>query len=93
MPIQKRWSKPSKAKNAPEKPGVYEWANLKKEIVKIGEGGDLKQRLEGQMQSKPKDVKFIRLLETKAHEKLEKQMLEQFKKEHGKLPKYNERIG
>lgn len=93
MPIQKRWSKPPKANNAPEKPGVYELGNVKKEIVKIGEGGNLNERLRGQMPSLPKDVKFIRFLETKAHEKLEKQMLEQFKKEHGKLPKYNERIG
>ena len=93
MPIQKRWSRLPKAKIAPQKPGVYELANLKKEIVKIGEGGNLNERLRGQMPSLPKDVKFIRFLETKAHEKLEKQMLEQFKKEHGKLPKYNERIG
>ena len=93
MPIPKRWSKPTKAKSAPEKPGVYEWANVKKEIVKIGEGGNLNDRLRGQISSLPKDVKYIRLLPAKAHEKLEKQMLEQFKKEHGKLPKYNERIG
>lgn len=93
MPIQKRWSKLPKAKSAPPKPGVYELANPKKEIVKIGEGENLNERLRGQMPSLPKDIKFIRLLETKAHEKLEKQMLEQFKKEHGRLPKYNERIG
>lgn len=93
MPIQKRWSKLSKVKSAPPKAGVYELANLKKEIVKIGEGENLNERLRGQMPSLPKDVKFIRLLKTKAHEKLEKQMLEQFKKEHGRLPKYNERIG
>ena len=93
MPIPKRWSKPTKAKSAPEKPGVYEWANSKKEIVKIGEGENLNERLGEQMPSIPKDVKYIRLLETKVHEKLEQQMLEQFKKEHGKLPKYNERIG
>lgn len=93
MPIQKRWSKLSKTKSAPPKPGVYELANLKKEIVKIGEAENLNERLRGQMPSLPKDVKLIRLLETKAHEKLEKQMLEQYKKEYGKLPKYNERIG
>ena len=66
---------------------------MKKQIVKIGEGENLNERLRGQMPSLPKDVKYIRLLPTKAHEKLEKQMLEQFKKEHGRLPKYNERIG
>lgn len=93
MPIQKRWSKLSKAKIAPQKPGVYELGNAGKNIVKIGEGKKLKERLDQQMPSMPRDVKFIRFLETKAHEKLEKRMLEQFEKEHGRLPKYNERIG
>lgn len=93
MSIPKRWSKLSKAKSAPPKPGVYELANVKKQIVKIGEGENLNERLRGQIPSLPKDVKHIRLLPTKVHKKVEKQMLEQFKKEHGKLPKYNERIG
>ena len=93
MSIPKRWSKPSKAKIAPQKPGVYEWGNIRKKVVKIGKGENLNERLRGQMSSLPKDVKYIRLLPTKAHQKLEKQMLEQFKKKHGRLPKYNERIG
>ena len=93
MPIQKRWSKLPKVKNAPAKAGVYELGNVKKNIVKIGEGKKLKERLDQQMPSIPKDVKYVRWLQTKAHGKLEKQMLEQFKKEHGRLPKYNERIG
>lgn len=93
MPIPKRWSKLTKAKSAPEKPGVYEWANSKKEIVKIGEGESLQKRLAQQMPTKPKDVKLIRWQQTKKHEKLEKQMLDRFKEEHGRLPKYNERIG
>jgi len=93
MPIPKRWSKLSKVKSAPQKPGVYELGNAKKEIVKIGEGGKLKERLQGQMPSKPKDVKLIRWQEIRQHEKREKQMLEEFKKKHGRLPKYNEQIG
>ena len=93
MPIPKRWSKPTKSNSAPEKPGVYEWANAKKEIVKIGEGENLKRRLAPQMSAKPKDVKFIRWQEKRQHEKVEKQLLEEFKKRHGRLPKYNEQIG
>ena len=93
MSIQKRWSKPPKAKNAPEKPGVYEWGNSKGNILKIGRGDPLKDRLTEQMPSKPKDVTRIRWSPARNAEKLEKQMLEEFKKKHGRLPKYNERIG
>ncbi len=93
MPIQKRWSKLSKAKITPEKSGVYELGNAERNIVKIGEGKNLKERLDQQMPSIPKDGKFIRWQEIKQHEKREKQMLEKFKKKHGALPKYNERIG
>ena len=64
-----------------------------KKVVKIGEGENLNKRLRRQMPSLPQDVKFIRFLEAKAHEKLEKKMLKQFEKEHGKLPKHNEQIG
>jgi len=93
MPIPKRWSKLSKVENAPKKPGVYELGNREKTIVKIGEGKKLKERLSQQMPSIPKDVKFIRWQEIKQHEKREKQMLEEFKEKHGRLPKYNEQIG
>lgn len=93
MSIPKRWSRLPKAKLAPQKPGVYELGNTKKKVVKIGEGKNLNRRLGEQIPSMPKDVKFIRILETKRHEKLEEQMLEEFKKKHGTLPKYNERVG
>jgi len=93
MTIQKRWSKPSKAKNAPEKSGVYEFGNSQGTVLKIGEGDNLKERIMKQVPSKPKDVTRIRWLPARNAEKLEKQMLEEFKEKHGRLPKYNERIG
>jgi len=93
MPIPKRWSKPPKAKSAPEKPGVYEFGDSQGNILKIGEGDDLRDRITQQMPNKPKDVTRIRWREAKQNEKLEQKMLEEFQKEHGKLPKYNKRIG
>lgn len=93
MSIRKRWSKPSKAKNAPEKSGVYEFGSTRGGILKIGKGDNLQDRITQQMPSKPKDVTRIRWLQARQNEKLEKQMLEQYKKKHGRLPKYNERIG
>lgn len=93
MSIRKRWSRPSKVKNAPKTSGIYEFGNSQGTILKIGKGDNLKDRLTKQMSSKPKDVTRIRWLQARQNEKLEEQMLTEFKKKHGRLPKYNERIG
>lgn len=70
MPIAKRWSKPSKANKAPPKSGVYEFGDAKGEVIKIGEGGDLSDRIPSALAEAGRQVKGIRWQEAKRGKKL-----------------------
>lgn len=92
MSISKRWSKPSKVNKAPPKPGVYEFADKRGKITKIGEGSNLNERMPSSLAEAGRQVKAIRWKEARNHKALELKMLEAFKEKYGKLPKLNKRM-
>lgn len=100
MPIQKRWSKFTKAKisSVPEEEGVYELGDAKGEVVDIGSGESeqgIKSRLEDKKNTRPSTVKKFRYKLTAPSQdpkEEERKLGEAFKRKHGKLPRLQKRL-
>ena len=95
MPIKKRWSKltPDNLGNVPDKPGVYELGNKKKQIIDIGGSDDsVKSRLQGKQ---PPSAKFFRYKAAKPSQsgiKMEAEEGAKFKEQQGGKPKHTRRL-
>ncbi|MCW3985074.1 MAG: hypothetical protein NWE91_01500 [Candidatus Bathyarchaeota archaeon] len=93
--------KESNAKKIPEKSGVYGLFESKTEesLIYIGSTSNLRERFthywETEFSEDPckKTTKWYKREITNSYKEREKELLEQYKKEHdGKLPKCNEKI-
>ena len=92
-----RWSEEN-TKNIPEKPGVYAFYDKKNVLIYIGSSSNLRERFRHYWTTnfeedpcKRATKKYKREF-TSNYEAREKALLEQYKREHGKLPKCNEKI-
>ena len=87
-------------KYVPAKPGVYGLYESKNEegLIYIGSSSNIRERFmhywETNFSEDPckRATKYYKREFTSSYEEKEKELLEQYKKEHGKLPRCNEKI-
>lgn len=87
---------PVNVQNIPFSQGVYELSDFKYEVIYIGRTDNLNSRLQQHLSTSDacmKDAKYFRYDETWNSERREKELLEEFRRKYGHLPRCNDRIG
>lgn len=90
------WSEHN-AKNIPEKPGVYAFYDEQRVLIYIGSSSNLRERFTHywttNFEEDPckRDTKVYKREFTEDYKAREKELLEQYFREHGRLPRCNEK--
>ena len=97
MPIEDNWRKliPEQIKNAPDFPGVYEFADILQERIFIGQTESLAQAILQVFEKKEPifaTVNFFKFHATQECEQEYTSLIEEYKQQFNKLPPLNQQI-
>ena len=97
MPIEDNWRKliPEQIKNAPDFPGVYEFADILQERIFIGKTESLAQAILQVFEKKEPvfaTVNFFKFHATQEFEQEYTSLIEEYKQQFNKLPPLNQQI-
>jgi len=97
MPIADNWRKliPEQIKNAPDFPGVYEFADILQERIFIGKTQSLAQTIQQVFEKRNPiyaTVNFFKFHATQDFEQEYTGLIEEYKQQFNKLPLLNEKI-
>ena len=97
MPIEDNWRKliPEQIKNAPDFPGVYEFADILQERLFIGKTDSLAQTIQQVFEKRDplySTVNFFKFHATQDFEQEYTTLIEEYKQQFNKLPPLNQKI-
>lgn len=97
MPIRKDWIEftPENIARVPEKDGVYELGDSEGTVIYIAGTSNLRQGLQEKMEEDEpcfKEARFFRYEEAFMYTMRESELIQQFMRQHKRLPKCNEEV-
>ena len=97
MPIEDYWRKliPEQIKNAPDFPGVYEFADILQERLFIGKTQSLAQTIQQVFEKREpifSTVNFFKFHATQDFEQEYTALIEEYKQQFNKLPPLNQKM-
>ncbi len=97
MPLIAIWNQLTnwEIQNVPESEGVYELADYSKAVIYIGRSNNLKRRLNEHLNTSDpclRSVQYFCYEKTWNSEQREQELLEEYRRIHGRLPKCNDLV-